>query len=117
MAEAYWKAQENRIRKLLDDRGWIRARRNPGSGAIPMPQFKGDVWAKWPHSRTSIRIDHKSTRGVETISLQRKDLQKLNAEAKETGDFGAVTFSFKGKHDLWAVVPLPDLLTLLEDRC
>lgn len=113
MPEAYWKSQENRIRKLLENRGWVQARRNPSSGALPLDQFKGDVWASW-RPGVSIRIDHKSTRGVKTITLDRNDLQKLQTDAQAAGDFGAVTFGYKGKHDLWAVVPLPVFLQLLE---
>lgn len=113
MAEKYWKAQENRIRKLLEKRGWV-AIRQPGSGALKQIEFKGDVLGSYGH--TDLAIDHKSTRGEKSVSINREELQKHLAYAQEMADFGIVTFSYFRRQDLYAVIPLEELLSLFEDR-
>jgi Holliday junction resolvase len=110
----YWKAQERRIKKLLEERGWS-ARRQPGSGNLPHETMKNDVWGEFPNGVT-VSIDHKSTRGENSISIQRDYLNKCYRDAKANGDFGAITFGFKGKHQLYAIVEVEELLGLLEGR-
>ncbi len=113
MAETYWKAQENRIRKLLENSGWD-ARRQPGSGNLDHEALKGDVYATY--GDTEIMVDHKSTRGEKSITLHRSDLLKLGENAEAVGAFPVLSFGFKGKQDLYAVVPIGTLLDILESR-
>jgi Holliday junction resolvase len=113
VAEKYWKAQENRIRKLLEKRGWV-ALRQPGSGALKQIEFKGDVLASY--GCTDLAIDHKSTKGEKSVSIKREDLQKHIGYAQEMADFGIITFGYFQKQDLYAVIPLEELLSLFEDR-
>lgn len=110
----YWKAQERRIRQLLEDRGW-NARRQPGSGNLAQASMKNDVWGSYANGVT-VSIDHKSTRGEEAISLRRTYLNKCFLDARNNGDFGFITFGFKGKHQLYAIVEVEELLGLLEGR-
>lgn len=112
MPEAYWKAQENRIKKFLEKRGWT-AWRQPGSGNLPQTQLKGDVRAMFGNF-TRLLIDHKSTRGEKSVAIKREDLQKITVQAADVEAWPAVTFGYKGKHDLYAVVPLDVFLDLLE---
>ena len=113
MAETYWKAQENRIRRLLEDRGWD-ARRQPGSGNLPIEALKGDVFATY--GQTKIMVDHKSTRGTKSITLVREDLRKLNMDALAVEALSVLTFGFKGSQTLYGVMPLSQLLFVLETR-
>ena len=113
MAETYWKQQENRVKRLFQDRGWD-ARRQPGSGNLPIKALKGDVYATY--GGTSVMVDHKSTRGAENITLARGDLTKLKLDAIDMEAFPVLTFGFKGKQVLYAVVPLEALVSMLEIR-
>lgn len=113
MAETYWKAQENRIRRLLENSGWD-ARRQPGSGNLDHEALKGDVYAVY--GDTKIMVDHKSTRGEKSITLHRSDLLKLREDAESVDAFPVLSFGFKGKQDLYAVVPISTLLDILESR-
>ncbi len=113
MAEIYWKTQENRIRKLLENSGWD-ARRQPGSGSLDHEALKGDVYATY--GDTKIMVDHKSTRGEKSIILHREHLQKLGDHAEVMDAFPVLSFGFKGKQDLYAVVPISTLLDILESR-
>lgn len=110
----YWKAQERRIKKLLEDRGWS-ARRQPGSGNLDHENMKNDVLGAYPNGVT-LSIDHKSTRGQDSISIRRDYLDKCYRDARANGDFGAITFGYKGKHQLYAIVEVEELLELLEER-
>ena len=114
LSSDYWKAQERRVRDVLAGRGWQNARRNPGSGAGPVPEFKNDVWASW-NDYLSVSVDHKSTRGEKTATLKREDLLKARRDALAVNDVPVVTFGFYQKQDIWAVVPLDMLLVLLEN--
>lgn len=113
MAETYWKAQENRIRRLLENNGWD-ARRQPGSGNLPIAALKGDVIATY--GDTKIMVDHKSTRGRENITLARGDLRKLNMDALVVEALPVLTFGFKGSQTLYGVMPLSQMLFVLESR-
>lgn len=113
MAETYWKQQENRVKKLFQDRGWD-ARRQPGSGNLPIEALKGDVYATY--GGTSVMVDHKSTRGTKNITLARDDLRKLKLDAMAVEASPVLTFGFKGRQVLYAVVPLDDLVSMLEIR-
>lgn len=104
---------ENRLRQRLEDRGWVKARRNPASGAVPISTVKGDVCASYINGM-AIRIDHKSTRGRHSISIQRSDLRKIREQAMAVNEFGFVSFNFFNEGDIYAVVPLPVLLDFLE---
>lgn len=114
MPETYWKAQENRVKHFVEKRGWLKARRNPHSGSLPIETLKGDVCAEYPTNHMAIRVDHKSTRGTESIGLFRKDLRKIEQEGNLQGELGFVTFGFKGTPRLYAALPLTALLKLLE---
>ncbi len=94
-------------------RGWD-ARRQPGSGNLPIEALKGDVYAAY--GQTKIMVDHKSTRGTENITLTRNDLRKLSVDAMAVEACPVLTFGFKGKQVLYAVVPLNDLLHIFETR-
>ena len=109
----YWKDQERRIKKVLEDRGW-KARRQPGSGNLDFEQFKNDVYGTY--GDTSISIDHKSTRGKQSISIKLNDLEKCKKDAENNGDDWTLSFSYLGKHTVYAVVELSELLTLMEGR-
>lgn len=111
----YWKQQERRIKALLESRGW-RARRQPGSGNLADKGMKNDVWGVYPETGLSVSIDHKSTRGKDSISLQRSYIDKCFKDAEANGDFGFTTFGFHGKHQLYAVVRVEELLELLEGQ-
>ncbi len=113
MAETYWKAQENRIRKLLENNGWD-ARRQPGSGNLDHEALKGDVYATY--GDTKIMVDHKSTRGRESITLARGDLSKLSLDAMAVEALPVLTFGYRGRHVLYGVMPLNSLLDILETR-
>lgn len=108
----YWKQQERRVKDLLLVRGW-RARRQPGSGNLAEVSMKNDVWGVYKNG-VSVSIDHKSTRGKDSISLNRGYLTKCFKDAELNGDFGFTTFGFHGKHQLYAVVKVEELLELLE---
>ena len=82
---------------------------------LPIDTLKGDVCAQYPDNHISTRIDHKSTRGTESIGLFRKDLRKIEQEANLQGEFGFVTFGFKGTPRVYAALPLIALLKLLEN--
>jgi Holliday junction resolvase len=110
----YWKQQERRVKALLESRGW-RARRQPGSGNLAEVSMKNDVWGVYPNG-VSVSVDHKSTRGKESISLSREYLDKCFADADTNGDFGFTTFGYHGKHQIYAVVKVEELLELLEGR-
>ena len=101
------------MKKFLIDRGW-KARRQPGSGNLPYANMKNDVWGEHPNG-VSVSIDHKSTRGEKTISLHRNDLEKCYRDAEANDDFGVLTFGFKGKHNIYAVIELEELLWLLSE--
>lgn len=113
MADTYWKTQERRIKRLLESRGWDAARQ-PGSGNLPHEHLKGDVYGEYGDFR--LLVDHKSTRGEKSLSIQRADLKKHIEQAEAIDAFPITTFSYKGKHDLYGVVPLEVLLDLLESR-
>ncbi len=113
MAETYWKQQENRIKKLLQNSGWD-ARRQPGSGNLPIEALKGDVYATY--GDTKIMVDHKSTRGRESITLVREDLSKLRLDAMAVEALPVLTFGYRGRHVLYGVMPLSELLFVLETR-
>jgi Holliday junction resolvase len=108
----YWKQQERRVKELLQARGW-RARRQPGSGNLAEVSMKNDVWGVYQNG-VSVSIDHKSTRGKDSISLNRGYLDKCFKDAEANEDFGFTTFGFHGKHQLYAVVKVEELLGLLE---
>ena len=110
----YWKDQERRIRKILEDRGWT-SRRNPGSGNLPFREFKNDVHGDHPNG-ISVSVDHKSTKGQKSISIKREDLDKCFRDAEANDDFGMVTWNYYQKHTIYAAVRLDDLLDLLEER-
>jgi hypothetical protein len=78
--------------------------------------MKNDVWGEFPDNGVSISIDHKSTRGKDSISIRRDYLDKCFRDAKKNGDFGAITFGYKGKHQIYAVVEVEELLALLEEQ-
>jgi len=109
----YWKTQENRVKHFLEERGWKRVRRNPASGALPIPKFKNDVWGDWKGQGLS--IDHKSTRGKKQITLIRSDLEKAVRDANANKDIGMVSFGFLSQRMLWGVMPLADILLLVEN--
>lgn len=108
----YWKDQERRIKKLLEDRGW-NSRRNPGSGNLPFQEFKNDVHGTYPNG-ISISIDHKSTHGQKSISIKKGDLDKAFKDAAANDDVGVVTWNYYGKHKIYAAIELSVLLGLLE---
>ena len=110
----YWKDQERRIKKILEDRGWT-SRRNPGSGNLPFREFKNDVHGAHPNG-ISVSVDHKSTKGQKSISIKRDDLDKCFRDAEANGDFGMVTWNYYQKHTVYAAVRLDELLDLLEER-
>lgn len=113
MGDQYWKTQERRIRSLLEERGWD-ATRQPGSGALPSENLKGDVIATF--GGTTLLVDHKSTKGEKSITIARGDVQKNSDQATAINATPAITFSYYHKHDLYAIVPLNVLLDLLESR-
>lgn len=110
----YWKDQERRVKKVLEDRGWT-SRRNPGSGNLPFREFKNDVHGTFP-SGISVSIDHKSTHGQKSISIKREDLMKAFKDAEANNDFGIVTWNYYGKHQLYAAIEFDTLLDILEGR-
>jgi hypothetical protein len=101
----YSKSQEYRIKDFFIRHG-IHAERVPLSGACAA-LGKGDV--NVDHGRAL--VDHKSTIGALSISLKRKDMEKIRADAKD--GLGILTFSFKGCRTLYAVITLEELITLL----
>ena len=110
----YWKAQERRIKAILEERGWKRTRRNPASGAGPLPEFRNDVYGAW-NEHLRLEVDHKSTKGEKSATIGRADLQKCRELAHAVGDVPLLTFGYYYKHDLYGVMPLEDILTLLEN--
>jgi Holliday junction resolvase len=104
----YWKQQEYRVRDILRKQGW-EAYRVPSSGASELA--KGDVEARKANWR--LIIDHKSTRGKESITLKRKDLEKIIEQAKDK--IPIVTFSFLGHRRIFSVIDLERLLEILEE--
>ncbi len=111
----YWKDQERRIKKILEDRGWV-SRRNPGSGNLPFREFKNDVHGEYRGGALSVSIDHKSTKGQKSISIKRSDMDKCFKDAEANDDFGIVTWNYYQKHTVYAAVRLDQLLDLLEER-
>ncbi len=95
----YWKQQEYRIRDILARRGWKRTRRNPLSGAGPIPGHRNDVFGMW-NGYLQLEVDHKSTKGEKTATIARVDLHKARALATEVGDVPLVTFGYYQKQDL-----------------
>ncbi len=110
----YWKAQERRIKAILEDRGWKRARRNPASGAGPLPEFRNDVYGEW-NDYLQLEVDHKSTKGEKSATISRADLIKCRQLAHAVGDVPLLTFGYYFKHDLYGIMPLDHILTLLEN--
>lgn len=109
----YWKKQERRIKAILEDRGWKRTRRNPGSGAGPLPEHRNDVYGEW-NDYLHLEVDHKSTKGQKSATIPRADLQKCRRLAQAVGDVPLLTFGYYQKHDLYGIMPLEHILTLLE---
>lgn len=110
----YWKKQERRIAAILEERGWKRVRRNPASGAGPLPEFRNDVYGMW-NDYLQLEIDHKSTKGEKSATIGRADLHKSRELAQAVGDVSMLTFGYYYKQDLYGVMPLEDILTLLEN--
>jgi len=121
LSSKYWKQQEYRIRDILRKRGW-KANRVPVSGAAE--GFKGDVIADLPFLNRRLVVDHKSTRGKDSITIKRKDLEKLfdmidefsSIESlKDYDNYGAATFSFLSCRNVYAIIPFEELLRLYEN--
>jgi len=103
----YSKAQEYRVAKFLNKRGWD-TERVPNSGNARGSRFKGDVVGQTP-SGEPVYIDHKSTRGKESITIHRQDLIEVNGQEN-----GFLTFNFMGQHKIYAIVELEKLCELME---
>lgn len=111
----YWKDQERRIKAVLDNRGWVKTRRQPGSGALAMENFKSDVWGAYPENGAHLMIDHKSTTGKVSARLNREELLRAMDDAEDNGDIGVVTFGYYQQRDLWGIMPLDKMMILIEE--
>lgn len=83
----------------------------PQSGALPQTHLKGDVRGKWSKD-LSLIIDHKSTKGKKSVSINRADIEKLMG--LEEGSVSMITFNYFGDKEMYGILPLSQLLTLLE---
>jgi len=85
--------------------------RVPLSGA--WEKMGGDVRAE--KDGRSYVFEHKSTRGTEQVTLKRMDIEKAREIAKREGSIGVLTLSFKGKHNIYAILDLEDFGKIVGD--
>ncbi len=118
MPSQYWKNQEYRVRDIFRKRGWV-ANRVPCSGSAE--GFKGDVVA----TRADIQlvVDHKSTRGKDSITIKKKDLKDIDILAQKKmsevnhiffDTYPLLTFNYFQDRQVYVIVPLEELLRLYE---
>ena len=86
--------------------------RVPLSGA--WEKMGGDVRGR--KGGRSYIFEHKSTRGTEQVTLKRLDIEKVREIAKREGSIGVLTLSFKGKHNIYAILDLEDLGKIIGDN-
>ena len=102
----YAKSQEYRIRDIFKKLE-VEAERVPLSGACAAIG-KGDVSVEGG----TVLVDHKSTRGKDSIRIKREDLEKIQHDAG-TSNLGILTLSFLSCRETYAVVNLKDLIEIL----
>lgn len=99
----YSRTQEDRMERKLIEAGFELVedvgRRTTG---------KGDKIMRHPDTGLVVVIDHKSTRGREGIRIERKQLEKIQKEAKGVG-LPIISFSFLGHGKIYAIINVDDL--------
>tara|TARA_Y100000296_G_C5026884_1_gene182720 strand:+ start:165 stop:578 length:414 start_codon:yes stop_codon:yes gene_type:complete len=106
----YSKAQEYRLRDIV--RRYFPfipgIERNPLSGAARL--MKGDIADG--KDMLPVHLDHKSTRGRNSITIHREDIEKTY-EQGEGKPFKAMTFNFFKDDKVYAIVRVDDILRLI----
>ena len=96
--------QEERVAKL------VGGRRQPGSGSLPIPGFKGDV------KEDSFLFEAKRT-DAKSLRIKAEWLMKIEAEAEALGKFPALSIEIGGMSPLverdWCLIPMSVLKILL----
>ena len=96
--------QEERLAKR------IGGRRQPGSGSLPIPAFKGDV------KEDNFLFEAKRT-DAKSLRIKAEWLMKIEAEAEALGKFPALSIEIGGTPLLaekdWCLIPLSTLKILL----
>lgn len=108
----YSNAQEYRVRDLVREffphiQGIERV---PLSGAANL--CKGDIGDV--DGRLPMFIDHKSSRGRNSITINRDDIEKVVVQGKRKR-YQLLTFSFFKDREMYAVIPLKDALELISN--
>ena len=106
----YSRQKEDRMEKAWIDIGWHLAedtgRRTKGLGDKIIENNKTGL---------TVVADHKSTRNKEGFNIQRKQLIKINGEAKDYGHgIPAITFTYFGSQDVYVIFNIKDLKGVLE---
>jgi len=69
---------------------------------------KADKIMKHPDTGLKLTLDHKSTRGKESIRIQKADLDKVRIEA-DSDSIPAITFSFLDSPQVYIIFRIDDL--------